>query len=69
MCFIEFETTSYYNVGRNGSAATEKVRDITSKSDKVLLGNCSICNTTKPVTVSDNTVAAERTQPRFLQGS
>ena len=32
---------------------------ITSKSSKVLIGNCSICNRKKSMTVSDDTIKAE----------
>ena len=43
-----------------GSAATKNIYvDITSRRSKVLIGYCSICNRTKSMTASDNTIQAE----------
>ena len=52
--------TDFLCVGRRHTSATRYIYgDITSKSSKVLIGYCSICNRKKSMTVSDNTIQAE----------
>ena len=55
----KFETNSYCVGGRHTSATTNIYGSITSKSNKVLIGYCSICNRKKSMTVSENTIKAE----------
>ena len=59
MTFNKFETKSYCVGGRHRSATVKYYGDITSKSSKVLIGFCSICNRKKSMTVSDDTIKAE----------
>ena len=56
----KFESDSYCVGERNRSATTKIYGNITSKDKKVLIAYCSICNRKKSVTVSDNTITAER---------
>ena len=44
MTFNKFETKSYCVGGRHMSATKNIYGSITSKGNKVLFGNCSICN-------------------------
>ena len=60
MSFKKLKGDSYCVGGRNRSATTKTYGSITSKGSKVLNGYCSICNRKKSMTVSDNTVQAER---------
>ena len=48
-----------YCLGRHISATKNIYGSITSKSNKLLIGYCSICNRKKSMTVSDNTIKAE----------
>ena len=59
MSFNKFETDSYCVGGRHRSATKNIYGNVTSKSSKVLIGYCSICNRKKSMTVSDNTIKAE----------
>ena len=59
MRFQEFKTHSYCVGGRHQCSTKNIHGDITSKSKKVLIGCCSICNRKKSMTVSDNTLQAE----------
>ena len=59
MTFNKFETNSYCVRGRHVSATKNIYGSITSKGNKVLIGYCSICNTKKSMTVSDNTIKAK----------
>ena len=59
MTFNKFETDSYCIGGRHRSAKKNIYGSITSKSSKVLIGNCSICNRKNSMTVSDDTIKAE----------
>ena len=46
--------------GRKQRSATSNVYgDITPKSNKLLIGYCSICNSQKSMTVTDNNIVAE----------
>ena len=60
MSFQKFKTDSYCVGGRHRSAAIKIYGDITSKGSKVPIGYCSVCNRKKSMTVSDNTIKAER---------
>ena len=44
MSFQKYKTDSYCVGGRHRSATVEKYGDITSKSSKLLIDFCSICN-------------------------
>ena len=59
MTFNKFENDSYCVGGRHRSATKNIFGSITSKGSKVLIGNCSICNRKKSMTVSDDTIKAE----------
>ena len=59
MTFNKFENDSYCVGGRHRSATKNIYGSITSKGSKVLIGNCSICNRKKSMTVSDDTIKAE----------
>ena len=59
MTFNKFKTDSYCVGGRHGSATENIFGDKTSKSSKVLIGYCSVCNRKKSMTVSDDTLKAE----------
>ena len=59
MSFNKFENDSYCVGGRHRSATTKIYGNITSKGSKVLIGDCSIGNRKKSMTVSDNTAKAE----------
>ena len=59
MTFNKFENDSYCVGGRHRSATKNIYGSITSKSSEVLIGNCSICNRKKSMTVSDDTIKAE----------
>jgi len=59
MSFQKFTSDSYCVGGRHRSATTKTYGDVTSKSSKVLIGYCSICNRKKSMTVSDITIQAE----------
>ena len=54
-----FETDSFCVRRRHTSATTEIVGDVTSNSNKVLTGYCSVSNRKKSMTVKDNTIVAE----------
>ena len=62
MGFQKLKSNSYCVGGRHGCRSATKKNifgDMTSKSSKVLIGYCSICNRIKSLTVSDNTKQAE----------
>ena len=59
MTFNKFKTDSYCVGGRHRSATKNIYGDLTSKSSKVLIGHCSVCNRKKSMTVSDDTTKAE----------
>ena len=59
MTFNKFETNNYCVGGRQISATKNNYGSITSESNKVLTGYCSICNREKSMTVGDNTIKAE----------
>ena len=59
MSFEKFKCNSYCVGGRQISSTVKFYGDITTKSSKVLIGYCSICNRKKSMTVSDNTIQAE----------
>ena len=59
MTFNKFEIDSHCVGGRHRSRTLKVFGDITSKSNKVLIGFCSSCNKKKYMTVSDNTRKAE----------
>ena len=59
MSFNKLTSDSYCVGGRHRSSTVKIYGDITSKSSKVLIGYCSICNRKKSMTVSDNTIKAE----------
>ena len=59
MTFNKFENDSYCVGGRHRSATKNIYGSITSKGSKVLIGNCSICNRKKYMTVSDDAIKAE----------
>ena len=60
MSFQKFKSDSHCVGGRHRSATKNNYGDITSKGSKVLFGFCSICNRKKSMTVSVNTIQAER---------
>ena len=60
MSYQKYKTDSYCVGGRHKSATTKIVGGIPSKGSKVLIGNFSIRNRRKSMTVSDNTTAAEK---------
>ena len=60
MSFQKFKSGSFCVGGRHRSATKNISGDIISKSSKVLIGYCSICNREKLLTVSDNTMQTER---------
>ena len=59
MSFQKFKSDFYCGGGRHRSATTKIYGNITTKGSKVLIGYCSICNSKKSLTVSDNTIQAE----------
>ena len=59
MTINKFENDSYCVGGRHRSTTKNIYGSITSKGSKVLIGNCSICNRKKSMTVSDDTIKAE----------
>ena len=59
MTFNKFETNRYCVGGRHLSGTKNIHGSTTSKSNKVLIGYCSICNRQKSMTVSDDTIKAE----------
>ena len=59
MSFQKFKSDSYCVGGRHRSATTKIYDGITTKGSKVLIGNCSICDRKKWMTLSDNTKQAE----------
>ena len=59
MTFNIFKTDSYCVGARHRSATKNVYSDITSKSNKVLIGYGSICNRNNSMTVSDDTIKAE----------
>ena len=59
MSFQKFKSDSYCVGGRHRSSTVRIYGDKTSKSSKVLIGYCSICNKKTFMTVSDNTKKAE----------
>ena len=59
MTFNKFETNSYCVGGRRISATKNIYGSIRSKCNKVLIRFCSICDSKKSMTVSDNTIKAE----------
>ena len=59
MTFQKFQTDNCCVGGRHRSATVKIYGSITSKGSKVLIGNCSICNRKKSMTVSDDTIKAE----------
>ena len=60
MTFKKFKIDSYCVGGRHRSVTKNIYGDITSKGSKVLIGYCSVCNRKKSMTVSDDTIKAER---------
>ena len=64
MSFHKFKTNSYC-VGQKHYSATKKIvgeitpNKKTGRENKLLVGQCSICNTKKSMIVSDNTIKAE----------
>ena len=65
MSFNKFENNSYCVGGRHRSATTNIYCNLTIKGSKLLLGYCSICNRKESMTVSDNTIKAERLSSFF----
>ena len=59
MTFNKIETISCCVGGRHISATKNIYGNITSKSNKLLIGYCSLCNRKKSMAVSDNTIKAE----------
>ena len=60
MSFNKFENNSYCVGGRHRYGRVKIYADITTKGSKILFGFCSVCNRKKSMTVSDNTIKAER---------
>ena len=60
MSFQTFKSDSYCVSGRHRSGTTKNYGNITSKGSKGINGYCSICNRKRSITVSDNTIKAER---------
>ena len=65
MTFNKFQTNSHCVGGRHKSATKNIYGSLTSKSNKVLISYCSVCNRRKSMTVSDNTIKAERLGDSF----
>ena len=59
MSFQNFKSDSYCVGGRHRSCTKNISGDITSKDSNVLIGNFSICNGKKTITVCDNTKQVE----------
>ena len=59
MSFNKLKSCSCCVGGRHRSGTKKIYGDITSKSSKILIGFCSICNRKKSMTVNDNTIKAE----------
>ena len=59
MSFQNFKSGFYCVGGRHRCATTKIYGELTSKGSKVLTGCCSICNTKKSMTVSDNTIQVQ----------
>ena len=55
----KYKSDSSFVGGRHRSALSKIYGDITSKSIKVLIGYCSICNGKKQMTISDDTMQAK----------
>ena len=60
MSLQKFKNNSYCVGGRHRSATTYVYGDKTSESSEVLIGQFSICNRKKTLTVSDNRITGER---------
>ena len=60
MTFNKFETDSYCVRGRHRPATKKIYGSLTSKGNNLLIEYCSVCNRKKSMTVSDNTIKAER---------
>ena len=65
MSFQKFKSDSSFVGGRHRSATKIIYGDINSKGSKLLIGYCSIVNRKKSMTVSDNTIEAERLSSFF----
>ena len=60
MCVLQKFKTNSYCVGGRHCSGTNNIRGfITSKSNKILKGNCVKCKRNKSMTVSDATIEAE----------
>ena len=59
MSFQKFISDFHCVGGKHKSATINPYGDISSKSSKLLIGYCSICNRKKSMTFSDNTIQAE----------
>ena len=66
MTFQKYKYYYYCVGGRHHSSATNILGDITTKGSKVFIGNCSLSNRKKCMTVSNNTILAERL-PEFFK--
>ena len=60
MSFQKFKSDSSFVGGRHRSATKIIYGDINSKGSKLIIGYCSIVNRKKSMSVSDNTIEAER---------
>ena len=60
MSFQRSKNDSFCVRGRHRSATTKIYGVKPSKRNKTLIGYCSICNRKKSMSVSDNTIQAER---------
>ena len=61
----KFKTNSYCVGGRHYSGTNNISGAITSKGTKMLKGNCVKCKRNKSISVSDNTIEAERLKYYF----
>ena len=67
MAFQKTKSDTYGIGGRHRPATKKVYGDITSKSSKVLIGDCSICSRKKSMTVSDSTTEAEGLRHFFMK--
>ena len=65
MSFQKFKSNSYCVGRRHHSSKINLVGEITSKVSKILIGYCSVCNRTKSMIVSHNTIEGEGSSDFF----
>ena len=59
MSYVKFKSKSYCVDRRHYSDTIINEGEVTETGRKLLIGKCVKCNRKKPMTVNDNTIAAE----------